>query len=630
MTTNQGMTTVLMYSMMRDPEFIAAAQRVQAGTAVGTDLAVIQKTNTALALPPSQTVPSVPATKFAGLTKAAGAAGSVGAALSTYSLGTLVGNGAVGLLGIDSQGTVCGNTGSDLWGSLARFGAGVDCSSFDSYAAGFTANLDASTAQTSGKYCDSAGRCAQLAAIVGPWRFQGTADTSATGYSLCWTVSGAATVDTQQFFWMVKPGATSAASGWQTYGVGLTNSANQTYPGYTACKGIGSGVGTPQRVYDRGVSEAAPYFDMATHSIRDGWVIGAAPSCTSTICTARGDMVPIVGTRTDPDRTLRCTIAGTDGNSYTAVTAPFKESAGVLPTPSCGDLPSGVGIASTTITEEGGPAPKELYNQPTTPEYQAAQQLAPECATKLCTLELRKGTQSCQSLGADCADWFTDADKASKYSCVYGTHAVSLSECNAYAPTYKPTNLLKGTVLGDPTTGAELAQPADDAGTGTGGSSGPSPADSCWSNGWASVANPLDWVLVPVKCALTWAFVPSQASVTNFVGNSGKVIENSGAGIAVAAVGVWATQLQTYDGCQGPPFQINAFGLNVVGFPMSACEEPLASIAAVIKGMGGATVYIVSFLAIVRYLVATFGYIGYGRLDAFPEPDSGPTFREKA
>jgi hypothetical protein len=61
-------------------------------------------------------------------------------------------------------------------------------------------------------------------------------------------------------------------------------------------------------------------------------------------------------------------------------------------------------------------------------------------------------------------------------------------------------------------------QPGTGPGTGTGTVTLPDPTpsqdpDNCWAGtlSW----NPLDWVLTPVKCALAWAFVPSEATWTN-------------------------------------------------------------------------------------------------------------------
>jgi hypothetical protein len=60
--------------------------------------------------------------------------------------------------------------------------------------------------------------------------------------------------------------------------------------------------------------------------------------------------------------------------------------------------------------------------------------------------------------------------------------------------------------------------PGSSPGTGTGTVTLPDPTpsqdpDNCWAG--ALSWNPLDWVLTPVKCALSWAFVPSEATWTN-------------------------------------------------------------------------------------------------------------------
>jgi hypothetical protein len=60
---------------------------------------------------------------------------------------------------------------------------------------------------------------------------------------------------------------------------------------------------------------------------------------------------------------------------------------------------------------------------------------------------------SCFQTPTECANWFSDPNKATDYSCSYGTHAVDLSECAAYAPTFRPGSTGSSTVYGDPSTG---------------------------------------------------------------------------------------------------------------------------------------------------------------------------------
>lgn len=127
----------------------------------------------------------------------------------------------------------------------------------------------------------------------------------------------------------------------------------------------------------------------------------------------------------------------------------------------------------------------------------------PDCGDGTCLLTLEHldsttGTwTSCFSTPGPCAQWSTDPNKTTNYRCMYGTTQVALSECNAYVPTFDPaTNTT--TPFADPKTG-EVPKvdppPLDET------------SQQCWPSGWG-VFNPVSWVLMPVKCALDWAFTP--------------------------------------------------------------------------------------------------------------------------
>lgn len=135
-----------------------------------------------------------------------------------------------------------------------------------------------------------------------------------------------------------------------------------------------------------------------------------------------------------------------------------------------------------------------------------------------------------------CVNWETDSDdNGDKVECRFGTYVIPLSECSPLKKAYQTGTGTQTITTVDPTTGVPTdpsqvpaTQPAASAAsqptTGTNPSSLPStgttvttlpppvtgPSDSassnCWGTGWSW--NPVSWVFVPVKCALSWAFVP--------------------------------------------------------------------------------------------------------------------------
>lgn len=155
-----------------------------------------------------------------------------------------------------------------------------------------------------------------------------------------------------------------------------------------------------------------------------------------------------------------------------------------------------------------------------------------------------------------------DADD-SPFSCRWGTNPIGADGCGMLVPTFdlgtegnvsgnnKPDGSAEpdptldpggwkspeGDPLGEQPIDQPVTQPTTDPGTdpggeggepGTGGGGGtgngtvtlpPIDVDSPQADGcvWSDVGwNPVSWVLVPVKCALTWAFVPTAAATATW------------------------------------------------------------------------------------------------------------------
>lgn len=98
--------------------------------------------------------------------------------------------------------------------------------------------------------------------------------------------------------------------------------------------------------------------------------------------------------------------------------------------------------------------------------------------------------------------------------CSWGSHALTQAECfatPAVDPAPGPGTDTDPAPNPDPT-GAPAPTPTPTPG----GGGQPDPQEDggeCFPTGWG-VFNPLEWVYRPVKCALSWAFVPDAATVT--------------------------------------------------------------------------------------------------------------------
>jgi len=91
------------------------------------------------------------------------------------------------------------------------------------------------------------------------------------------------------------------------------------------------------------------------------------------------------------------------------------------------------------------------------------------------------GDEPCEAGPEACRYWGQDPNKDNDYKCLDGGVAVALSKCDVLVQRYNP--------------------PADPAGDPSGD------GQECFPSGWG-LMNPVEWVYMPVRCALVWAFVP--------------------------------------------------------------------------------------------------------------------------
>lgn len=133
------------------------------------------------------------------------------------------------------------------------------------------------------------------------------------------------------------------------------------------------------------------------------------------------------------------------------------------------------------------------------------------------------GQKCLAGAGGVCANWQSIArDNPDDVQCKYGAHVVALADCQALARSYD-TGTGTRTVTGTNPDGSVDTQPAGVPATaGPGGfpgagvnpvaprvipdASGNPDSQSCYGAAWGW--NPVDWVVVPMKCAMIALFIP--------------------------------------------------------------------------------------------------------------------------
>ena len=350
---------------------------------------------------------------------------------------------------------------------------------------------------------------------------------------------------------------------------------------YTSTYGTDNSAATPESVIPSG---ALPYAFFAKASPK--YVAGLDPSTTQ--------------------RTNSCTVVGDDGNTYSASSAPYVEGKDPNPGAPLPDVPEGVMTKSVHCVQTGGGSTSDIVPQTdTTPQFQAWWTQYPECRQGACSLQLYRKADSKSCFDGDvvasagnCADWFADPQKDANYQCMYGAHDVSLTECYVYADVFKPDKVAAGQAYADPTTGESVSGQSSPGAAKTALSktiTDPSDFTGCLDQGWAA-ANPVEWVLVPIQCALQWAFAPRAATINADVAQLQTTWGDTAPAKVVAAVQSWKIN-PSPGGCSlSVPFYsvIGNEWTNVpvlqtcAGDPMGGIMPWVRGIVSVVVGIGAA------------------------------------------
>lgn len=276
------------------------------------------------------------------------------------------------------------------------------------------------------------------------------------------------------------------------------------------------------------------------------------------------------------------TVEGSDGKTYTATNEGNGD--GTIPSPK---LPDGVTPTSVTVTAKKSDGtthtiiPKTNVRDDDTPEVQGTLDL----------IDTATGN-SCYGEGYACADWptqvkektgtevnldnksTTQTHKDMPYKCVWAgddgsTKELAIGECTVLKKQWKPKETHEGTTGTDPSTGEAVDEPVDN----------PKPSDrpsygSCVKENvsW----NPVSWVYSPVKCALDWAFVPSETNTkTQAVLIQQKVSTTYIDSLTDSFKETFLGSAPSEAHCQGPEFHLEFMGYQLIprgSYPLSVCK----------------------------------------------------------
>lgn len=324
-----------------------------------------------------------------------------------------------------------------------------------------------------------------------------------------------------------------------------------------------------------------------------------------------------------------------DGTT-TKISAEYTGASGGFLQPSCEANGVGVGSVGTGVKVEGQTPGSTRWN----PVYEVQPRVPTEYADcdpltggAPCRLEVWVNGQPCQVGASLCEEWIRNQVKGlGTYQCKWGPYVVPLVQCDMLERAYLP----EGTQMTGPNTDGVVETYLDlhpdgsvknKTSTDTGGDTGtvqvdPAPApvpttvpktdpkargEGCYPTGMAAW-NPVEWVLQPVQCALSWAFVPSTTGVATTTAQLQGTLNDTGFAPLMSAVGATVEPLGVASGCQGPMMPFNLGEVDEELYPFSACEAPMSIAAGYTYALSTVIVVIGGGLACVRAVGTGFGF----------------------
>lgn len=259
--------------------------------------------------------------------------------------------------------------------------------------------------------------------------------------------------------------------------------------------------------------------------------------------------------------------------------------------------------------------------------------LYPNCvgAGNACTYVVEYNGVPCVVGQAECVAWTRSALlDPDAYECRFGEYLMTLAQCAVNERVYEPNGavLTQLNTDGNPNTydlpipawapqpvpdGAPGGAPAQVPGTQTTPSTTQTNNTDCWPSGTAAW-NPAEWVLTPVKCALTWAFVPRTATLTTLSGTVGTDMARVGIAPIASGVATNVGLVGSGTGCLGPEVTFAAVGVNEVMHPFAACSGVTATLATISRALSTMAIIGIGGFSALRAIGAGFGFnVSMGR-----------------
>lgn len=251
----------------------------------------------------------------------------------------------------------------------------------------------------------------------------------------------------------------------------------------------------------------------------------------------------------------------------------------------------------------------------------------PSTGAMICRVRVWVDGAPCQIGDAHCLDWQQYlADNPGTVQCKFGSYVIAIKNCDALAHAYDTKTQTRTVSTTNPDGSPKVPTqdappPAPDMTKGTTptpGTTDPNASEgSCMGAAWTW--NPVDWVYVPIKCGLKWAFVPSSATMTATSTAIQTDWNNSSPGQWLNAFKALAPTNSGGSSCSGLHVNLNLGGGLDEGMDFfSTCSEPWTTIAAGARLLGTAFLVYFGGLACVRALGSGLGWnpgIGGGGTD---------------
>lgn len=130
---------------------------------------------------------------------------------------------------------------------------------------------------------------------------------------------------------------------------------------------------------------------------------------------------------------------------------------------------------------------------------------------------------------------------------------------------------------------------------------------NCIAAAWSY--NPVDWVFVPVKCALTWAFVPKPAAAAAINTNATNAITGTGLSDWMGVPASLRSTIPAEGGCRGPELALPASMGGGTYYPINACQHPLSRAAEMSRAISSLVIGVAGAYSILNSLsLALTGY----------------------